>query len=284
MGGYGSGRSRNATDAVELLVAAVLKQDATETQRIVLSLDTAKRRGESGMSGASVLRLLNQVTGCLALSVRDAKANPPEHLGDVKVSLTNGGTIWIEVKGQTKKNWFADITQADYVRDGTDFLRAYAKSDASFNSRIKPVLRNQLDLDKPLTFTKKWPLADLWFADLALLETEAKKSRAGVTTPNDLAKFMDAKYLLHISGEGARYLRISELRPVLAYRAGGKLATELATNPASTALVRVAVGGTPGRNSTDFTYHVGYKNSNAPGRHKLHNYAISQSRMLTVVT
>ena len=118
MGGFGSGRSRNATDAVELLVAAVLKQDATETQRIVLSLDTAKRRGESGMSGTSVLRLLNQVAGRLALSVRDAKANPSEHLGDVKVSLTNGGTIWIEVKGQTKKDWFADITQADYVQIG----------------------------------------------------------------------------------------------------------------------------------------------------------------------
>ena len=284
MGGFGSGRSRNATDAVELLVAAVLRQDAAETQRIVVSLDAAKRRGASGMSGASVLRLLNQVNGRLALSVRDAKANPSEHLGDVKVSLTDGGTIWIEVKGQTKKDRLSQVTEADYVRDGTDFLRAYAKSDASFNSRIKPKLRNQLELDKPLTFTNSWSLADLWFADLALLETEAKKSRAGVKTPNDLAKFMNTKYLLHVSREGARYLRISELRPVLAYQAGGKFVTELATNRASTALVRVAVGGTPGRSTTDFTYHVGYKNVDAAGRHKLHNYAIQQSSMLTVLT
>ena len=61
MGGVGSGRSRRATDAVEMLVAAVMNGDAAETKRLVVTLDVAKRRGQSGMSGNSVLRLVNTV-------------------------------------------------------------------------------------------------------------------------------------------------------------------------------------------------------------------------------
>lgn len=282
MGGVGSGRSRGATDAVELLVAAVLNRDSAEAQKCVQKLDVAKRHGASKMTGARILRLVSKVEQQIGLVVQSAKANPKEHLGDVKVSLGDGSTVWIEVKGQTKKEKFADITQADYVRDGTDFLRAFAKANSKFDRLISQELRFDLGLDTPLTFTSKWSLPELWLADLALLETEDKKSRAGVRTPRDLAVFLDSKFLLHVSMEGARYLRLSDLRPVTAYRSGQKFQTSLGSNRSSAALIRVAVGMTPGRSTTDFTYHVGYKN--AAGRHKLHDLAVAQSSKLTIVT
>jgi hypothetical protein len=284
MGGKGSGRSREATNAVEDLLAAVLRGDADAMRSSVRKIDVAKHRGASGMTGARVSSLMQQVGTSLHFTVRDAVANPPEHLGDIRVLLADGAKVWIEVKGQTKKRNFADITQADYVRDGTDFLRAYAATNPSFNGLIKGGLRSDLALDQKLSFTKGWNLHDLWMADLALLETETKKSRAGVRTPQDLAKFMDEKYLVQLSMAGVRYLKIAQLRPVVALRAGGAMFVEVDTSStAKAAAIRVGVGAAPGRNTTDFTYHVGYKDVDAPGRHKLHDLALSGSPHLKIV-
>lgn len=283
MGGKGSGRSRHATDAVEAMLAATLRGDRAAISSCVRTLDGARRSGASNMGGVRVSQLLQQAGKALNLSVRDAVPNPSQRLGDVRVTLTNGSEVWIEVKGQTKKMKFTDITQADYVRDGTDFLRRYVAMEPRLDRLIKGDLRAELAVDEKLTFTVGWSLEDLWMADLALLETEAKKRRAGVTSPSDLARFMNDKYLVHLSMEGVRTLRISELRPVIAHRAGQKTWIDLDTSSAAKiAAIRVAVGAAPGRKTTDFTYHVGYKTSHAPGRHKLHDRALSESPKLAV--
>jgi hypothetical protein len=284
MGGQGSGRSREATDAVEVMLAATVRGDQATISKCVQKIDVAKRHGASRMSGVRVSRLLKIACATLKFDVKDAVPNPIEHLGDIRVTLGNGSQVWIEVKGQTKKKKFADITQADYVRDGTDFLRKYVTATPRLNRMIKGKLRQELAIDAKLTFTADWSLADLWMADLALLETEEKKRRAGVRSPDDLAKFMSKKYLVQISMEGARLLKISELRPVIAHWAGEETQIELDTeSQAKIARIRLAVGATPKRNTTDFTYHVGYKKIHAPGRHKLHNCAIARSPRLTIV-
>lgn len=284
MGGKGSGRSRKATDAVELLLAAAARGDSDSIEKCVAKIDVAKRHGASLMTGARVSRLMQQACSKLKFDAEDAVANPPEHLGDICVSLRNGTRVWIEVKGQTKKKEFAAITQADYVRDGTDFLRRYAKVNPHFDRLVSGQLRRDLALDDALTFTAEWELADLWMADLALLESEPKKRRANVRTPADLARFMNEKYLVHLSMEGVRYLKISELRPVIALQSGAKCKIELDTSSASkVAAIRVAAGIPPGHSTTDFTYHIGYKDSQAAGRHKLHNIAVSTSPHLVVI-
>lgn len=283
MGGEGSGRSRSATDAVELLLAAILRNDKPEIDKCIKKLDVARKHGASKMAGAKIFRLLRLAATQLAFEVSDAVANPGEHLGDLKVSLGDGSSVWIEVKGQTKKQRFADITQADYVRDGTDFLRAMFQNNADFSRLFDAGLRDELGIDAPLTFTRDWSLADLWMADLALLENETKKMRAGVRTPRDLTRFMEAKYLVHLTMEGVRYLKIANLRPVAALKQGQSLHVELDTRSKSkVAAIRLAVGCKPGNRSTDFTYHIGYKNSLAPGRHKLHSFALSEASNIAV--
>jgi len=284
MGGKGSGRSKAATDAVEAILAATAKGDATAITKCAQKIDVARRHGTSRMTGARVSQLMRKLCADLNLNVQDAVANPVEHLGDVRISLVDGSKVWIEVKGQTKKEKFADFTQADYVRDGTDFLRAYVKSTPTLDRQIAGNLRLELGLDIPLTFTSTWGLGDLWMADLALLETEAKKSRAGVRTPRQLAKFLKEKYLVHLSMEGVRFLRIVELRPVMAYYSGEPVQIVLDTSSkAKVAAIRVSAGIKPTVNTTDFTYHIGYKKVHAPGRHKLHNIALSKSPHLKVI-
>lgn len=284
MGGRGSGRSREATDAVEELLAATVRGDVTDASKWARRIDVARRHGASKMSGVRVTGLLRQVMLNLDLDAMDALANPPEHLGDIRVELGDGTRRWIEVKGQTKKENFADITQADYVRDGTDFLRRYVKENKVLDRLITGDLRRDLAIDEMPTFTAKWKIEDLWMADLALLESEAKKERAGVKKPADLLKFMDTKYLVHLTMEGVRFLKIAELHPVIAHRSGEQTNIELDISSTSkVAAIRIAVGVKPQRNTTDFTYHIGYKNSIAPGRHKLHNIAITNSPHLTVI-
>lgn len=283
MGGIGSGRSREATDAVELLLAAVIRGDEAEAAKCVKKLDVAKRHGASKMSGLRVRQLMSRACSELNFEVETATANPKEHLGDIRVVLGDGSKVWLEVKGQTKKQRFTDLTQADYVRDGTDFLRSYAKATPKFDKLLTGKLRQELAMDQKLTFTSDWSLGELWMADLALLETEQKKRRAAVLSPDDLKDFMSNKYLIHLSMEGIRYLRISELRPVIAMQSGEKLQIELdVASEAKAAAIRLSVGVVPRSGTTDFTYHVGYKNSKAAGRHKLHTLAVSASPFLTV--
>jgi hypothetical protein len=267
-----------------MMLAATVRGDQATILKCVRKIDVAKRHGTSKMSGVQVSRLLRNACATFKFQVKDAVPKASEHLGDIRVTLKDGTQVWIEVKGQTKKKKFSQITEADYVRDGTDFLRKYVTSTPRLDRMIRGNLRQELAIDAKLTFTANWSLADLWMADLALLETEEKKRQAGVRSPSDLAKFMNKKFLVQLSMEGARVLKISELRPVMAHWAGEETQIELDTkSSAKVAAIRLAVGAAPKRNTTDFTYHVGYKKVHAPGRHKLHNRAISSSPGLIIV-
>lgn len=277
MGGKGSGMSRDATEAVEGLLAAVLRDDDSAILEFLKELDIAHRFGRSKMSGKKVLKLLQKAANSLAFDVADAEAQPNDHLGDVKVTLRTGEFRWIEVKAQTKKTDFAEIVQADYVRDGTDFLRRYDSTSNEFSLRMDPDLRLALELDKPIHSLKSWSLEDLWIADLALLDTEKKKTAANLKTGSDLPSFLERKYLVHLCTSGLRYVRLDNLGPIKAIGEGKKIETVIKTNRASTAAIQISAGRRPGHASTDFTYHVGFKNSNAAGRHKLHNIAWQHS-------
>lgn len=283
VGGYGSGRSRDATEAVESLLAALLRDDDDDVKAQVAELNIAHRVGKSKMSGSKVERLLTKVCASLDWDVRDARAQPPDRLGDVRVVLSTGEIRWIEVKAQTKKSRFADITQADYVRDDTDFLRRFDKVNHEFNMRINPELRIALQLDRPITELDAWSLESLWIADLALIDTDQKKRNAKVTSQDELTSFLQRKYLLQLCMEGIRYVRLDQLGPVDALLKGSEMMTVVRENRGSTAVIQISAGHSPGRSTTDFTYHVGYKNSDALGRHKLHSYALTRSPGLVEV-
>lgn len=276
MGGEGSGRSRGATDAIERLLAAKFRSDKIDAGRQLTTLASEFKMKRSLISADDLDSLTDQVVAQCGWDVSDAKASPRDALGDVKVDTRDIGTRWIELKSQTKKKFFGDITQADFVRDGTDFLRAYATIEPEFSDLIVDELRLALELDAPMTTAATWQLPVLWMADLGLLVNGKKKKRAGATSPAALNTFLQKKYLLHICMEGARLVRLDNLRPITELLSGGTLHTKLKlTNKGNVASIQVAANRVPAHNTTDFTYHVGYLN--APGRHKLHNAAFNGS-------
>lgn len=283
MGGHGSGRSRDATEAVERLLAALLRNDMDDVKVQVAELNIAHRVGKSRMSGSKVRALLTKVCASLAWDVRDARAKPTDNLGDVRVVLSTGEVRWIEVKAQTKKSRFADITQADYVRDDTDFLRRFDKVNHEFKMKIGSDLRIALQLNRAITEIDSWSLESLWIADLALIDSIQKKKDARVANQGEIASFLQRKYLLQVCMEGARYVRLDQLGPVDALLRGSNMEIVVRENQGSTAVIQISAGHSPGRATTDFTYHIGFKNSDALGRHKLHNYALIRSPGLVVV-
>ena len=271
----GSGLSKGATDAVEEMLAARLRSDAPTIKKQIKILDKAYESDQSWMTGKRVFDLVDQTCEFLSLDVSDARANPRDHLGDISIDISDGSKLWIEVKGQTKKERFRDITQADYVREGTDFLRKYARLNPNFNNLIVGNLRLELSLDDGVASLKSWDLESLWVADLALLVDEEKRRRAGVHLSADLPKFLKKKYLFHLCMEGARLVRLDKLNSVKKVMSGEKFYTVLKTSNRSVASVQIAVGEPPATGRTAFTYHVGY--DNAPGRHKLHDFALTSS-------
>ena len=271
----GSGLSKLATDAVEKMLAARLRSDAPTIKQQIKILDKAYESDQSWMTGKRVFDLVDQTCEFLSLDVSDAQVNPRDHLGDISIDISDGSKLWIEVKGQTKKERFRDITQADYVREGTDFLRKYARLNPNFNNLIVGNLRLELSLDDGVASLKSWDLESLWVADLALLVDEEKRRRAGVHLSADLPKFLKKKYLFHLCMEGARLVRLDKLNSVKKVMSGEKFYTVLKTSNRSVASVQIAVGEPPATGRTAFTYHVGY--DNAPGRHKLHDFALTSS-------
>lgn len=271
----GSGKNKDVTDAVEKMLAAQLMGDASTVRNQTRVIDLAHRQNNSYLSGSQVHGLIKKVCSHLSLPVQDAQSSPSDHLGDVCVTLKDNSKIWIELKSQTKKLRFRDITQADYVREGTDFGRKYAQENEKFNKLIVGNLRVELKIDSGPTALDNWKLSDLWVADLALLVDSERRKRAGVNYSSDLSKFLERKYLLHICAEGARLVRLDQLEPVRSILAGSQLLVNLKTTNASVAAVQVSVDDALISGRTVFTYHFGYRN--APGRHKLHDFALAVS-------
>ena len=283
MGGIGSGRSKGATNAVEELLAAKFRNDRTAVSAQLSLLTIEHAGGRSLMSAEHLDSLTSQVVSHLGWTVHDAVANPRERLGDIRVDTAVGAPFWIEVKAQTMKERFADITQADFIREGTDFLRSYAREEPRFDSAVTGDLREQLGMDVAMLHGARWSLQDLWIADLALLVDDRKKGRAGATDGTGLHDFLRRKYFLQFCKEGARIVRLDDLGPVRDMLAGSTMFTNLKmTNSGNVASIQISAGEQPAHGSTDFTYHVGYRN--APGRHKLHEHAIARSTDLATFT
>ncbi len=276
----GSGKNKDVTDAVEKILAAQLRGDILTVRNQIKVIDSAHSKNKSYLSGSQVHRLIKKVCSHLSLPVKDAQSSPSDRLGDVCVTLNDSSKIWIELKSQTKKLRFGDITQADYVREGTDFARKYAVENPNFDRLIVGDLRVELKLTAGASSLRNWKLSDLWVADLALLVDSQKRKRAGVISAPDLSEFLKRKYLLHICAEGARLVRLDELEPIRSVLAGSQLLVNLKTTNASVAALQVSVDGEPINGRTVFTYHFGYPN--APGRHKLHDLALASSSGLVV--
>lgn len=281
MRNQGSGFASATASAIESLTANVFAGSSTDAD--LRRIDTERGRGRCGVSPHDAERWITAIAEYLSLPVIAAVTPSPDGLGDVRLTLSDGSFVWIEVKAQTTKG-FRELIQADWVRDETDTLRYLRAHEPAFSSLLSPWILDVLDVANPARQFGSMSLSDLWVADVGLMTDRGRRLDAGVKEPEHLRRFMECKYLLHVSNEGARIARLDRLRPVKHVLSGGSVELDIKRPSACEARVWVSAGSPPTRGNIDFIYYVGYRNSDVVGRHKLHDQALRTAEDLFVVS
>lgn len=271
----GSGLANVSAAAIEDLLAAALRDDTAEVdvQRERLRYECSIDR--CGMDPDVIVRLVTQAVDQLDLDVNDAVAQPLDRLGDVRASLRGGSFAWFEVKAQTKKDRFAELTQADWVRDETDLLRWLFHNDWQFAAHLPQWVASLLTVADPRSYFGGWDRDSLWLADMALVPSRVARHQAGIDSKMALREFLDRKFVMHLTREGVRIVRLALLGPVASVLAGSAVAMQMNYANQTAACIAFASPGPVDRGKIQFTYHVGYP-SGVVGRHKMH--AVSLAR------
>ena len=277
----GSGLHRETASTIERLAAAVFVE-SDEVRAIQRHLDDEVEAGYCGVASSDLVEWLDEIAAHLGLPAVEAVTPAPDQLGDIRLTLSNGEYVWIEVKAQTTKG-FRDLMQADWVRDETDALRWLLQHDRGYAALAAPWVRETLEVGNPVRHFGDWTFGDLWLADIALLPDRPRRAVASVVDRETLGSFMSQKYILHITYEGARIARLDSLRCVQDVLAGGRVYIEVAAGGSSNSIVWVSTSGRPVRGQIDFAYYTGYENSWVVGRHKLNDRALSRSDALFTV-
>lgn len=261
-------------DAVAELVARVLKGAATTGPERVLDAYRIRKGGRSHR-GAEISRQVKDIVRqWRPRGLVDAVAAPPGEPADVRLVYDDGHIEWIQVKAQLVKRLFSEITQADWEQDVTTSVAMLAKIDPVFAAYLTPSLHRKLGR---LTVPAGWSLGDLVAADLAGLPTYERAQRAGVRTVPDLHRFLPNSYLLHLTYEGSRLLRLADFTATRAYLNGAALSHSIEPGSSSLVKVKAAWGQPPGRGTSQVTYYVYDRLYDAGvvfGRHKVNFVAL----------
>lgn len=270
----GSGLANATTAAIEKMLAASLRGDTDEIadQRRVLEDEVRVRR--CGMAPSLISTLLLEGVRGLELPVKDAVAQPHDRLGDVRASLDDGSFVWFEVKAQTKKDRFDDLTQADWVRDETDFLRWLYVHDGDFAERLPPWVQKQLLVDDPATYFGDWDAESLWLADMALIPSAETRDRARLRTVKDLGGLLGRKYVVHLTRQGLRVIPMTSIKPIAGVLGDAPVEKRFNYSNQTAAAIHLSSPGPTTRGSIHFTYHVGYPTC-VMGRHKMHAVSLN---------
>jgi hypothetical protein len=271
----GSGLANASAAAIEDLLAAALRGDHAEVgvQRDRLQYECSIDR--CGIEPDVIVDVVIEAVEQLGLNVRDAVAQPLDGLGDVRASLGDSSFTWFEVKAQTKKDRFADLTQADWVRDETDLLRWLFHNEQRFAERLPRRVADLLSVADPWTYFRGWDRDSLWLADMALVSSRSVRLRAGIDSMAALHEFLNRKFVVHLTREGIRIVRLSLVGPVAGVLAGKPVAMQFNYANRAAASIAFASPGPVARGTVQFTYHLGYP-SGVIGRHKMH--AVSLAR------
>lgn len=260
----GSGKDLNKSEAVEGLWAAILDGSLTSAREAEL-----KGRYEETDGGApfvEVVSWLQPVGARFPLSVSSATRTPLSVNSDVDATLVDGSSVKFEVKAQVKKPAFVDITQSDWIRDQTDLLSRLAATSNAIAVHFADVGANAL---ASVNVDPSWDETSLHLADLAGVTDAGARQLAGVNSPAALTSFIDRKWFLHVTQQGARLCKFGELAPIKHLLAGGSPTWQRKVNSKGRALQSLAPGG-----QTWFTYHL-YPHPTIKGRHKMHSAALS---------
>lgn len=268
----GSGLHREVSRALEALTAALFEGGpvAPALSRIKKEQDA----GRSGVSPRSAHRWIASIVDSLALPVASANLPPNDYLGDIQLTLEDGSSAFVEVKAQTTKT-FADLIQADWVKGVTDAVRWIFAEDEDFRAAQPRWLAELMEESAPGRYFGAWTFGDLWAADVALLTDRNRRRIAGVEEPEDLHEFLGRKYLLQVSLEGARLVRLDQIPTIAEVTSGGSVTWTIESLRKSTS-IKVRAGSDPAGPGFDFVYYVGYTPA-IVGRHKLTASALSDA-------
>ena len=278
----GSGLSNATATAIERLVAAALRDDSDEIAVQREALANEYDRGRCGMEPSEVVSLVRAAVDQLGLEVTDAQAQPDDRLGDVRVALDGRRERWFEVKAQTKKNRFADLTQADWVRDATDLIRWLVSDDDELAGQLPEWALDELRVPDASYF-QGWDRDSLWLADIALVVNRSAREEAGIRTPADLHEFLRSKYVLHLTREGIRIFGLDALVPVASSLAGERASMLFNYENRTAVAIACSCPGPPSWGRVHFTYHVAYPPLGPLGRHKMHARSLDRASPLVVV-
>lgn len=259
----GSGLHRGVSKAIEQLTADLFA--GRPTAGSLNKIHEQQSAGRSGVAPESVHRWISEVVDRLALPVVEAELPATDYLGDVQLTLRDGSHVFVEVKAQTTKN-FVDLIQADWIKNVTDSLRWLYAEDEKFRCLQPPWLAELLEERAPQRYFGSWTFKELWAADVALLTDRNRRSIAGVEHPQQLWDFLSRKYLLQVSSEGARMVRLDRIPLISNIISGHGIHWEIKSLKKSTS-IRVSAGSGD-RRDLGFVYYLGY-GPDVVGRHKL---------------
>ena len=199
--------------------------------------------------------------------------------GRADVVIFSDPERFIEVKAQTKKKSLADITQADWIRDGCHGLRWLNAND----SDMAVLLADDLGplVGKPAQEFADWTLEEAWLADVALLSDEDLLREEELTERSAIRDHMARKTIVLLNQGGAWYGPMANLRPISHVLDGGLLHYRLKLTNKTRVSVPMWTRGAGVFGGIDFTYHL-YESSQTPpgqgpmGRHKFHASAFSE--------
>ena len=261
---------------MELLLAAILMDDQEEISLQQRALEPEYSLGRCGIAPDEIVRLIRSAVDELGLEAKHAIAQPLDRLGDVRAVLGDGTKLWFEVKAQTKKDQFVDLTQADWIRDDTDMISWLVNQNSALARRLPAWVRTALEVSDPDAYFAGWSRDSLWLADMALITNRNSRERAGIISEADLAEFLTRKYVLHLTREGVRIIRLDAIAPMAASLAGTTADIRYNYNNRNAASIAISCPGPASHGRVNFTYHIGYE-PDVLGRHKMHARSLTEA-------
>lgn len=273
----GSGTAAPEADACAWMLAALIRRDRVQVDLARRSFAEASRTRRAtgagdnrGFDDTEIESLLQSAVDELALDGAATHAvGAGDMLGDVVVPPRSRSKkpLHFEIKAQLTRPLFKHIQNADWIRGPTDFLSALLR-DSGRASALSEARRN---LFVRRTRTPGWTLGALWAADVAGATTPAIKARLGVLTPVDLQDFLERKYILHITQEGLRIFRLSDVPAIANTLTSGRVEVDFRPRTARCELpCWTASSAFPKPGAIELTYYVGQWGRPEGGGHHLH--------------
>jgi hypothetical protein len=186
------------------------------------------------------------------------------------VEAPGGIKVRIEIKAQLTLRDFTWMQSADWIRGETHFLGALLEKEPAAASYLSDEVRETV----VNAYEKEvgWDLSALWVADIAGMTSRTSRRQLGVTRRAELVPFLANKYVVHVTQEGLRMFRLSDVPNLTS--ALSKSVTYRLWGPRRGSQLTVWTcgdGSFPRRGGIHLTYYLGQNGRPDLGGHHVHD-------------